>query len=76
MVRQKELDADPKAIQQIAFVGQLKELDANDNATYAGDNQSMFALTFLEKNQRKKIKVFSRKWHSIIKNGKLSRSES
>ena len=27
--RQKELDADPKAIQQIEFVGQLKTPDAN-----------------------------------------------
>ena len=32
--RLKELDADPKAIQQIEFAGhgQLKKLDANDNA--------------------------------------------
>ena len=29
--RQKELEADPKAIQQIEFVGQLKDLD-NTNA--------------------------------------------
>ena len=29
--RQKELDADPKAIQQIEFLGQLKKLNnAND----------------------------------------------
>ena len=28
---QKELDADPKAIQQIELVGQLKKLDANNN---------------------------------------------
>ena len=36
----------------------------------------MFALTFLEKNQRKKIKVFSRKWHSIIKNGNFNSQEA
>ena len=48
--RQKELDADPKAIQQEEFVGQLKKLDANDNpADAAGNDQSMFVLTILEK---------------------------
>ena len=31
--RQKELDADPKAIQQIVLVGQLKEIDGNGHAT-------------------------------------------
>ena len=36
--RQKELDADPKAIQHVDLVGQLKRLDANDNTTDAGDN--------------------------------------
>ena len=49
--RQKELYADPKAIQQIEFIGQLKELDTDDNATDAGKDQSM-------KNQRNKIKIF------------------
>ena len=39
---QKELDADPKTIQQIEFVGQLKQLDCNDNAADAGDDQSIF----------------------------------
>ena len=42
--RQKELDADFKAIQQIWLVGQLKKLDADDNATDAGNDQSMFVL--------------------------------
>ena len=41
--RQKELDADPKSIQQIEFVGQLKKLNADDNV------KSMFILTALEK---------------------------
>ena len=43
--RQKELDADPKAIQEIEFVWQLKNLGRiNANRT-----QSMFVLTILEK---------------------------
>ena len=47
--RQKELDVDPKAIQQIEFVGQFKELgDDDDKATDAGNDQSLFILTILE----------------------------
>ena len=42
--RQRELDADPKAIQQIQFVGQLKN---PDYAIVA--NESMFVLAILEK---------------------------
>ena len=50
--RQKELDADPKAIQQIEFVGQLKNLDRiNTNRT-----QSMFVLTILEKIKETRLK--------------------
>ena len=57
--RQKELGADPRAIQQIEFVGQLKKLDANDNAANAGDNnQAMFVLTILEKNKDTRLKFF------------------
>ena len=41
--RQKELDVDPKAIQQKEFVGQLKN---PDDAVVA--NESMFVLTILE----------------------------
>ena len=37
--KQGELDAGPKAIQQIAFVGLLKKLNANDN------DESMLILT-------------------------------
>ena len=48
--RQKELDADPKAIQQIEFVGQLKKLDADD------DVESMFILMVLEKIKEKRLK--------------------
>ena len=36
--RQKGLDDDPKAIQQIEFVGPLKELDTDCNATDAASN--------------------------------------
>ena len=44
--RQRELDADSKAIQQIEFVEQLKKLDNNNNnATDEGNDQSMFVLT-------------------------------
>ena len=42
------MDADSKAIQQIEFVEQLKQLDDNDNAADEGNDQSMFVLTFLE----------------------------
>ena len=55
--RQKELDADPKAIQQIEFVGQLKKLDNNYNATdEVGNDQSMFRLTILEKIKETTLK--------------------
>ena len=40
--RKKQLDADPKPIQQIEFTRQLKKLDDDDNATEAADDQSMF----------------------------------
>ena len=47
--RQKELDTDPKAVQQVQLVGQLKKLDGDGNATDAGNDQSLFILTILEK---------------------------
>ena len=47
---QKDLDVDPKAIQQTECVRQIKKLDAEDNATDGGNNdQSMFVLTTLQK---------------------------
>ena len=58
--RQKELDADPKAIQQIEFVGQLKELDAEDNTTDADNDQYMFVLTILEKIKEARLKFSQR----------------
>ena len=50
--RQKQLDANPKVIQQIEFAGQLKKLNGNDNATDDGNDKSMFVLTILEKIKR------------------------
>ena len=40
--RQKELDANPKAIQQIELVGQLKDIDGVN----ADETQSMFVCLF------------------------------
>ena len=40
-----ELDADPKVIQQIEFIGQLK----NDHGDDLDGTQSMFVWTILEK---------------------------
>ena len=41
--RQKEFNVDPKAIQQIEFVGQLKKLSNDNNDNF----ESMLILTFL-----------------------------
>ena len=49
--RQKELDADQKAIQQIEFAGQLKKLNGDDNA------ESMFVLTILENIKETRLKL-------------------
>ena len=43
--QQKELNPGPEAIQQIEFAGQLKQLDANDDAIDAVPDQYMFVLT-------------------------------
>ena len=52
--RKEELDADPEGIQPIEFVGKLKKLDTNFNATDADNDQSWFVLTILEKKRKKK----------------------
>ena len=52
--RQKELDADPKVIQQIEFAGQLK----NDDGINADGRQSMFVLTILGKIKETRL-IFS-----------------
>ena len=53
--RKKKLDADPKAIQQIEFVGQLK----NEVCINADGTQSIFTLMIFLKKQRNKLKIFS-----------------
>ena len=54
--RQNELDTNPKTIQRIEFVGQLKKRGADDNATDAGNDQSMFILTILEKTKETRLR--------------------
>ena len=49
---QKELDADPKTIQQIEFVGKFKNVDGiNDDGT-----EYMFVSTMLEKIRETSLK--------------------
>ena len=52
MSQQKELDADPKAIQQIELAGQLK----NTDVVNADGEQSLFVLTILEKIKEARLK--------------------
>ena len=54
--RQKELDTDSKAIKQIQFIGQLKRLDNNRNATDADVDQSMLFVKILEKINETRLK--------------------
>ena len=54
--RQKELHADPKAIQQIELVGQLK----NTYGENAGGTEYMFVLIILEKIKETKLKFSQR----------------
>ena len=58
--KKKKIDADPKAIQQIEFVGQLKKKKDNGNATNAGGNQNMFVLVILEIIKETKLKFSQR----------------
>ena len=57
-----DLSSNPKAIQQIEFVGQFKNTDIE-----------IFVLTILE-NFRNEIKVFWRKFSITINNDNLSRN--
>ena len=59
--KQRELDADPKAIRQIEFVAKLKKLDVDDDA------ESMFIWTFLEKVKETRLK-FSQGFSDIKNN--------
>ena len=63
--RQKELDADPKAIYQIQFVVQLKEVDSVNTH----DAESIFVLTISEKIKKNMAKILLRKCNSLIKDG-------
>ena len=56
MSRKKELDADPNVVQEKEFVGQLNNLDDDNNAADVGDNQSMSVLIILEKIKQTRIK--------------------
>ena len=76
--RLKALDANPKAIHLIEFVGQLKKLDGNYNPEDTGNDQS---INNFRKNQRNETKIFSRKCNSLLKDGsnnlfKISRFEN
>ena len=74
---QKESDADPKAIQQREFTGQLEKLDADDNATDERNNdQSMLVLTILEKIKEARLKFSQGSVTIVIIDGKLSIKES
>ena len=55
MSRKIELGADLKAILLIEFARQLKKKHDNGNATNAGNDQSMFALTILEKAKETRL---------------------
>ena len=50
IIQKKMIDSDPKAIQQIEFVGQLKDFDIIN----AAGGQSVFYLNTFRKNQRNK----------------------
>ena len=73
--RLKESDADPKRIQQIEFVGQLKRLDDNGNATGPGADQFIIVLMILEKIKETQPNFFQGSVNSLIKVCKLCRSK-
>ena len=52
--RRKKIDV-TKAIQSKKFVGQLQKIDDNITATDKGNDESMFALTFLEKMKETRL---------------------
>ena len=54
MIREKQLDGDQKAIQQIQFVGQLENVDGINAAA----TQSIFVLAILENIKETILKVF------------------
>ena len=52
--RQKVLDADPKANQQMEFIGQLK----NEDSVNADGTQSTFVAKILEKIKETRLKFY------------------
>ena len=58
--RQRELNADPKPIQQIEFVGKLKKLNDDFNASDLGNDESIFVLTILIKFKETRLKFSQR----------------
>ena len=52
---QKELDPNLKAIQKIEFAEQLKKLGNDRNAADAGNDQSIFVITILEKIKKTRL---------------------
>ena len=52
--RQKVLDADPKAIRQMEFIGQLK----NEDSINADGTQSMFVVKILDKIKETRLKFY------------------
>ena len=71
MSRQKELDADPTAIQRIKFVRQFINIDDIN----ADGLHSMFILTILEKNQRNAIKMFSKEVQQSYKRQQIMKKQ-
>ena len=53
--KQKELDDDLKAIQQIEFIRQLKN---SEDEVFA--NESIFVINILEKTKEKRLKISQR----------------
>ena len=53
--RRKKIDVVTKAIQSKKFVGQLQKIDDNITATDKGNDESMFALTFLKKMKETRL---------------------
>ena len=71
MSRQKESDAAPNSVNKTCLLENFKKLDNNTNAADVGNNQSMFVLKILEKNQWNTTKISSRKCNRLNKDSKL-----
>ena len=71
MSRQKESDAAPNSVNKTCLLENLKKLDNNANATDVGNNQSMFVLKIVEKNQWNTTKSSSRKCNRLNKDKNL-----